>query len=356
MSALSDLAEQVREANRTQTPLVLRGGGSKDFVGRSPHGEVLDLRGHAGIVAYEPTELVVTARCGTTLSHLQAELAARGQWLAFEPPSFGEHATVGGMVAAGLAGPARAAAGAVRDFVLGVRMMDAQGEVLEFGGQVMKNVAGFDLSRLQAGAMGILGPILDVSLKVLPLPQASVTMQFVLGQAEALSQVNRWSARPLPISASLWHDGCLSLRLSGAAGAVAAAVASLGGDRLDTAAAAALWLGVREQRHRFFQAEAPLWRLSVPSTAPVFDLAGDTIFEWGGAQRWWHSAPGDDATERVRALAQTVGGHATLFRGGDRAGSVFQPLSPATRTLHERLKDTLDPARIFNRGRMYADF
>ena len=220
----------------------------------------------------------------------------------------------------------------------------------------MKNVAGFDLSRLQAGAMGILGPILDVSLKVLPLPQASVTMQFVLGQAEALSQVNRWSARPLPISASLWHDGCLSLRLSGAAGAVAAAVASLGGDRLDTAAAAALWLGVREQRHRFFQAEAPLWRLSVPSTAPVFDLAGDTIFEWGGAQRWWHSAPGDDATERVRALAQTVGGHATLFRGGDRAGSVFQPLSPATRTLHERLKDTLDPARIFNRGRMYADF
>jgi glycolate oxidase FAD binding subunit len=356
MATLSRLAEQVRAATQTKSPLVLRGGGTKDFLGRRPEGDLLDLRVHAGIVAYEPTELVITARCGTPLEHLQAELAAHGQWLAFEPPAFGPAATVGGMVAAGLAGPGRVAFGAVRDFVLGVRMMNAQGEVLEFGGQVMKNVAGFDLSRLQAGALGILGPMLDVSLKVLPQPQARVTVQFALGEAEALAAVNAWSARALPISASAWHAGCLSLRLAGAARAVESSVAVLGGERLEPAAADALWRALREQQHGFFEGDAPLWRLSVPSTAPVIDLRGDTLFEWGGAQRWWRTAPEDDASERVRAAVSLVGGHATLFRGGDRTGGRFQPLTPAIAALHQRLKDTLDPARIFNRGRMYAEF
>ena len=355
MTVLSRLAEQVREATHARSPLVLRGGGTKDFLGRRPEGTLLDLRPHAGIVAYEPTELVVTARCGTSLAQLQAELAAQGQWLAFEPPSFGSEATVGGMVAAGLAGPGRAAFGAVRDFVLGVRMMDAQGEVLEFGGQVMKNVAGFDLSRLQAGALGILGPILDVSLKVLPRPQARVTVQFALAEAEALAAVNAWAARALPISASVWHAGCLSLRLAGAARAVDSAVAMLGGERLAPDAADAFWIALREQTHAFFEGDGPLWRLSVPSTAPVIDLHGHTLIEWGGAQRWWRAAPDEDATDPVRAAATRAGGHATLFRGGDRAGSRFQPLTPAVAALHQRLKDTIDPARIFNRGRMYAE-
>jgi glycolate oxidase FAD binding subunit len=362
-AVLARLAGQIRAASASGVPLRLRGGGSKDFLGRTPVGEVLALGEYRGIVAYEPTELVVTARCGTSLDELHAVLADRGQWLAFEPPSFGPGATVGGMVAAGLSGPSRAQAGAVRDFVLGVRVMDAQGERLDFGGQVMKNVAGFDVSRLHAGALGVLGPLLEVSLKVLPRPAASATLEFEQAQTEALHTLNNWLARPLPITASAWQAGRLRVRLAGAARAVESAVAVLGGERLADAGASLFWQSLREQTHAFFVGAAPLWRLSVPATAAVLDLPGEQLVEWGGAQRWWREpldpglgqAASAEVEHRVRSLARAAGGHATRFRGGDRSGTVFEPLSPPIARLHRRLKDTIDPAGIFNRGRLYAE-
>lgn len=350
-----DWAERVRAAAAANTPLCLRGGGSKDFYGRAPAGETFDLRANAGVVAYEPTELVVTVRGGTPLVELEATLAAQGQYLAFEPPHFGTGATVGGCVATGLAGPRRATAGAVRDFVLGVKVLDGRGEVMRFGGQVMKNVAGYDVSRLVAGSLGTLGIVLEVSLKVLPRPVAEATLRFGLDEATAIRRVNEWGGQPLPVSASLWQDGVLHLRLSGAEAAVQAAIAHLGGERLADADAGALWAATREQTAPAFVlgADETLWRLSLPSTAPALGLPGRQVIEWGGAQRWLE---GSADAGSVRARAAALGGHATAFRGGDRAGEVFQPLSAALATIHRRLKHAFDPAGIFNPGRLYPEF
>jgi glycolate oxidase FAD binding subunit len=329
-------------------PLRIRGGGSKDFYGQDLAGEVLDTRSHAGIVDYEPTELVVTAKCGTPLAELEAALAERKQFLAFEAPAFGD-ATIGGVVAAGLSGPRRAAVGAVRDFVLGVKVIDGEGRLLNFGGQVMKNVAGYDVSRLMAGSLGTLGLIVEVSLKVLPLPVAERTLRFDLPEGKALELMNDWAGKPLPLSASCWHDGTLSVRLSGASAAVDAATAALGGDVVADGDAARLWAELREQRHAFFAPDAPLWRLSLPSVAPAVALPGPTLIEWGGAQRWLR---GDDAAA-MRAAATKLGGHATLFRGGDKTAGVFQPLEPVAARLHRELKRAFDPHGVFGPGRMY---
>jgi glycolate oxidase FAD binding subunit len=331
-------------------PLRLRGGGSKDFYGQALSGALLDTRPYRGIVAYEPTELVVTARCGTPLAEIEAVLAARGQMLAFEPPHFGA-ATIGGCVAAALSGPRRASVGAVRDFVLGVKLMDGCGRILNFGGQVMKNVAGYDVSRLLTGSLGTLGILFEVSLKVLPRPVAETTLRLAASQGEALTLMNRWAGQPLPISATCWYEQALTLRLSGAAAAVRAAAARLGGEIVDDAAN--FWADLREQRHRFFAGEAPLWRLSLPSTTAAVDLPGAPLVEWGGAQRWWRG-PLDAVA--VRAAAAKAGGHATLFRGGDKAAAgVFQPLAPAVLTLHHRLKRAFDPDGIFSAERLYAE-
>jgi len=331
-------------------PLRLRGGGTKDWYGQARQGEVLDTRAYSGIVDYEPTELVITARCGTPLSEIEAALDANNQMLAWEPPRFDGISTVGGMVAAGLSGPARAAAGAVRDFVLGAVLMDAQGQVLHFGGQVMKNVAGYDISRLLAGSLGTLGLILQVSLKVLPKPVATSTRVFEIHEEGALRLLNQWGGQPLPITASVWHQQALTIRLAGAQAAVDAAVRKLGGAEVSNGAD--VWADLREQRHAFFDGDAPLWRLSVPSVTPPLDLPGAQLIEWGGAQRWWRGAEGVDAAA-IRALAAGVGGHATLYRGGDKAVGVFHPLQPAVETIHRRLKAQFDPAGIFNPGRMY---
>jgi glycolate oxidase FAD binding subunit len=341
------MLEQFRERILEQKPLRIRGGGSKDFYGQEPRGDILETRGHSGIVEYEPTELVITAKCGTPLAEVQGALAEKRQFLAFEPPAFGD-ATIGGVVAAGLSGPRRAAVGAVRDFVLGVKLLDGEGRLLAFGGQVMKNVAGYDVSRLMAGSFGTLGLIAEVSLKVLPLPVAERTLRFELPQDEALKRMNRWAGQPLPVSASCWHDGALMLRLSGARAAVDAATATLGGE---TADGAAFWDELREQRHEFFSSEASLWRLSLPSVAPAIALPGPTLIEWGGAQRWLR---GGEAGA-VRAAAANVGGHAVLFRGGDKTGGVFQPLDPVTARLHRELKRAFDPHGVFNPGRLYPD-
>lgn len=352
MTALiKDWTSRIYDAAETGATLSLRGGGSKCFYGGPESGEILDVSGYRGIVAYEPTELVVTARAGTPLVELEAALAEKGQWLAFEPPHFTAGATVGGMLASGLSGPRRQAVGAVRDFVLGVKVLTGKGELLSFGGQVMKNVAGYDVPRLMAGSMGTLGLLLEVSLKVLPLPVAEKTLRFSLTESDALQRVNQWAGQPLPISASAWHDGVLSLRLSGAAAAVSAAEKTLGGDHLDDAAA--YWASLREQTHGFFTGDAPLWRLSVASTAPALDL-GSTLIEWGGAQRWLRS--GD--AQSVRTTAEKAGGHATLFRADDvlkNASGVFHPLSAPLARIHRNLKNAFDPQGVFNPGRMYPD-
>lgn len=344
--------ERIRAAAQTRTPLRLRGGGSKDFYGRESAGEVFDTREYAGIIAYEPTELVVTVRAGTPLAELEAALAEKGQWLAFEPPRFGEHATVGGMVASGLSGPRRMAVGALRDFVLGMKVIDGRGELLSFGGQVMKNVAGYDVSRLMAGSLGTLGVIVEVSLKVLPCPVAEATLTLECDEKQALSKMNEWGAEPLPVSATAWHDGVLRVRLSGARAAVEAACARLGGQLLDEAAAGAYWQGVREHQDAFFSGDAPLWRVALPTTAAPLALDGAQCIEWGGGQRWLRSSA---PTDEIRTRAQTLGGHATQFRGGERSGEVFQTPAAPLMQMHRRLKSAFDPAGILNPGRMYAE-
>jgi glycolate oxidase FAD binding subunit len=349
---MQNLVEHFQERVRNGRPLRIRGGGTKDWYGQRFDGDVLDTRDYTGIVDYEPTELVITARCGTPLADIETALAERGQMLAFEPPHFGTGATLGGAIAAGLSGPRRATSGAVRDFVLGCRLLDGNGDVLSFGGRVMKNVAGYDVSRLLAGSLGTLGLLLDVSVKVLPRAPREATLVFDgVAEIDAIRRLNEWAGRPLPISASCWHDGVLMVRLSGANAAVDAAIRSLGGDVMPDCAG--FWAGVREQHHAFFDGDMPLWRLSVPSTVGAIVLGSPQLIEWGGAQRWLR-APGDAATaERIRATVRAAGGHAALFRGGDKSVGVFQPLAPPIARIHERLKAGFDPAGIFNSGRMY---
>ena len=363
-SALQLIIDQVQAAAASGTPLRIRGGGSKDFYGQTLQGEVLDVTPLAGITSYEPTELVVTARAGTPLAELEAVLAERGQCLPFEPPHFGRGATVGGMVAAGLSGPARASVGAVRDYVLGVTLLNGKGELLTFGGQVMKNVAGYDVSRLMAGAMGTLGLLTEISLKVLPVAPAEATLKFGMSQSEALAKLNSWGGQPLPLNASCWVNDAgaptLYLRLRGAVAAVEAACKTLGGERQDNAATAPDWTLCRDQQLPWFleRGEQDLWRLSVPQTAPVLDLPEPPLVEWHGAQRWVRAAAGE--AQRLRAAAAAVGGSATLFIADgahvERAEGRFDPLKPPLDRIHRQLKKEFDPAGIFNRGRLYPDF
>jgi len=353
--AVTALREAVCEAAAKRAPLRIRAGGTKDFYGNVTAGAVLDPRGYSGVTAYEPSELVITARAGTPLTELESTLAERGQMLAFEPPHFGSTATLGGCIAAGLAGPRRTAYGpcygGVRDFVLGARMMDGRGEVLTFGGSVMKNVAGYDLARLLVGSLGVLGIILDVSVKVLPRPVAQLTLRFEMDQQASLDQLNAWAGQPLPLSASVWHDDVLSVRLSGSRAAVTDARSRLGGEVMEASGADAFWRDVREQTHPFFAGAQPLWRVSVPSTLPALELHGTQLIEWGGALRWLRTS---QTAEDVRAAAQQGGGHATLFRG-EPTGEVFTPLPASLMTVHKRLKAHFDPAGIFNPGRLYRE-
>jgi glycolate oxidase FAD binding subunit len=365
--ALDPIIERIRDASADATPLAIHGGGTKDFYGEPCEGEPLDTRPLAGITSYEPSELVVTVRAGTPLAELEAVLAERGQCLPFEPPRFGTGGTVGGMVAAGLAGPARASVGSVRDYVLGAQMVNGRGELLNFGGTVMKNVAGYDVSRVLAGSLGVLGLVTEVSLKVLPLAPAEATLRFACPQADALRLLNGWGGQPLPVNASRWSDdgdgGTLWLRLRGATAAVEAACRRLGGERVEAGRAQTDWQACRDQTLPWFAArgDACLWRLSVPQTAPVLALAGTPLVEWHGAQRWY-LAPAD-AAQALREAARAAGGHATLFiaphadgaGATGRSGLRFDALTPPLAAVHRALKREFDPAGIFNRGRLYLD-
>ena len=366
---LSQLQERVRAALTSHSPLRIRGSGSKDFYGVRLGGDVLDMRSYSGIVSYEPSELVVTARAGTPLRALEQLLAEHGQCLAFEPPHFGAEATVGGMVAAGLSGPARVAVGAVRDYVLGLHMINGNAEYLQFGGQVMKNVAGYDVSRLMAGAWGTLGVLTEVSLKVLPMQPAQATLYFECSQQQAIDKLADWRAQPLPINASLWQSangsadkGHLMVRLRGAMAAVQTALDVLGGQMLDHGQAEAAWLACREQQLPWFTDMAPehaLWRLSVPDTThvlPCTETATSALVEWGGALRWVQ-APIQHA-KAIQTLAASLGGSAVCFRPGasvqwasaDDFG--FTPASAALWRVQQRVKQAFDPKGIFNPGRL----
>lgn len=346
------MIETFKARIREGKPLCIRGAGGKDFYGNAPQGEVLDTRAYRGIVAYEPTELFVTAKCGTPLAEIEAALAEKGQCLPFEPPRFSGESTIGGVVASGLSGPRRVSAGALRDFVLGVKLLDAAARELNFGGQVMKNVAGYDVSRVIAGSLGTLGLITEVSLKVLPKPVADASLRFEINQSDALFRLNEWAGRPLPIVASAWQDGVLTIRLAGARAAVEAAKQKVGAGE---AADAVFWEALRDQTAGFFNIET-LWRLSVPSTAPELKLPGEQLIEWGGALRWLRS---DASAETVRAAAAAVGGSATLYRASTafkvQAGA-FSPLPAPLMALHKNLKAAFDLQGIFNPGRMYPDF
>ncbi|HNO76328.1 MAG TPA: glycolate oxidase subunit GlcE [Nitrosomonas mobilis] len=354
-SILESFADALRQAMEKSQPLYIRGGGSKYFYG-NPLAEKtipLDVAGYQGIVDYEPSELAITARAGTSLQELENILAQQGQMLAFEPPHFGKPATLGGSIASGLSGPRRAYAGAVRDFILGVRLLDGQGREMSFGGRVMKNVAGYDVSRLMAGSMGTLGILLEASLKVLPRPEMERTLCFATTMERALEWMRSYATRPLPVSATCFSDGRLYVRLSGMEAAVVAAQKQMGGDVEENGET--FWESIRHHTHTFFHGRPILWRLSVKPTTAHLPLPGEQLIEWGGALRWFAPAEAVAANE-VRRLATAAGGHATLFYG-DRDGIlVFQPLSPVLLRIHQRLKQQFDPAGILNPYRMYPEF
>ncbi len=343
------LQEQIILAQARSTALAIVGSASKDFLGRRSRGQVLSVAGHCGIVSYDPTELVITARAGTPLRELQAALAEKGQMLPFDPPCYAAGGTFGGMIAAGLSGPRRPFAGSLRDAVLGLRCLDGQGRLLSFGGQVVKNVAGFDLSRLLSGSMGTLAVILEASLRVVPCAATEITLLQSCDQAAALTKMQRLACAALPLSAMAWQQGQLMVRLSGNQEAVSTVREEIGAVLMADDAAKAFWSGLRDQRLPFFSSSQPLWRLSLPAAAAPFD--GDLIIDWGGAQRWLKSAA---TAADIRQLSRNMGGSADCFRGGDRDGEVYQPLAPALMALQQRIKQVFDPQGLFNRGRLYA--
>lgn len=345
------LQATILAAAGAQTPLSIRGGNSKQFYGRACSGEPLSIAEHQGIVTYEPSELVITARAGTPLATIEATLAEQGQCLAFEPPHFGEHATWGGCIACGLSGPARPYQGAVRDFVLGVRCLNGKGELLRFGGQVMKNVAGYDISRLMVGALGTLGVLLEISCKVLPKAAEEVTLVMNTTLEQALEHMQYWGNQNIPLTASCFEgDRLLLLRLAGSH--IQSEMAKIPAEKMHDGPQ--FWTDLREHKLAFFAGESPpLWRLSLPIGTPHLALEGSWLIEWGGALRWLRS---DLPAQIIRQHVAQAGGHATLFRGGDRHSAVFHPLPAALDKLHQRLKMQFDPQAILNPQRLAVDW
>jgi glycolate oxidase FAD binding subunit len=344
------LQNQVQQAIDNKSHLVIQGGNSKAFYGNPVDGEVLSLQGHSGILDYDPAELVITARAGTSLKELEQTLADNKQMLAFEPPCFGDNATIGGSIACGFSGPRRPFSGAARDFMLGCKTINGNAEVLSFGGQVMKNVAGYDVSRLMTGALGTLGVLLEVSLKVLPVPEKELTLFKEKNPEEALILMNRLAGQAVPLSGAVFYDGHVYLRLSGTEQAVNQAAKTLGGDTLSDTSS--FWSSINEHTHRFFQTDKPLWRLSVSSSSALLGIEDDILFDWGGAQRWFYSEASNDT---IRELAAQQVGHAACFRNARPGTEIFQPLTGKLSELHLNLKAAFDPRGIFNYQKMYPD-
>ncbi len=344
-----DLQQQVSAAIADDNKLLVKAGGSKEFYGRASSGEAISITGHSGIINYQPKELVLTVRAGTPLLELEQILAEQGQFLPFEPPRFADTGTIGGAVACGLSGPGRAYLGSVRDFVLGMRLLNGLGQVLHFGGEVMKNVAGYDVSRMVTGSLGTLGIVLETSFKVLPIPAKEKTVVLEYTPQQALERMNRLPMLKVPVSASFYDGERLHIRLSGTESAVTGSCQQLGGEVI---ARSDVWSQVRDHKHEWFQEDLPLWRLSLPATAPWQEFDGPQCAEWGGALRWVYSA---QPSATMHELANKLGGHATLFRGGDRDGDVFHPLREPVLQMHRNMKQAFDPHALFNPGKMYQD-
>ncbi len=344
------LAEAVCKASSSGEVLRIRGSGSKFFYGRPILGSILDVSNHRGIISYEPSELVVTVRSGTTLKELEDTLQQAGQMLAFEPPWFGSQATIGGTIACGLSGPRRPFAGAARDFVLGVKIMHKDGEVLSFGGQVIKNVAGYDLSRLMTGALGTLGVLLEISLKVLPVPEVEQTLQRRLGLADALAEMSRLCSLPVPLSAASYSAGLLRIRLSGSSSGINSVISNFKADYHQSDNN--YWQLLREHELDFFKRADALWRISLPMDTREFDIAGDWLVDWGGGLRWGYSPL---SFAQVQSSVAGLGGHASIFRADEKVIQRFTELKSPLSKFHARLKDKFDPSRIFNPGIMYPD-
>jgi glycolate oxidase FAD binding subunit len=342
------LQQQVQDAVSHHTPLNIIGNNTKSFLGHAAHGAPLSVAEHRGIVEYDPRELVLTARTGTPLAEIESALAEAGQMLTFEPPHFGERATLGGTIACGLSGPRRPYAGAARDAVLGCKLINGRGELLRFGGQVMKNVAGYDVSRLMVGAYGTLGVLLEISLKVLPRPAASLTLMHECPQAEAIQRMSHLLSQPLPVDGASYHAGHCYIRLAGSEQAVKHAQTQLGGEVLEKCTP--FWHSLREQQLPFFHSKKSLYRVMVKPATPPIAIAGDWLIDWGGAQRWLVS---DEPLESIRAQVKKLGGHVSLFRGNNAPKDIFTPLPVALFNIHRRLKESFDPYDIFNRERMY---
>ncbi len=348
--SISELLQtQVRLAADERRPLTIVGGKSKQFLGRASTGEELSVSKHCGIVAYDPRELVVTARVGTPLKELEQALADAGQMLPFEPPHFSDHTTLGGAIASGLSGPRRPYAGSARDFVLGCKLINGKGEIVQFGGQVMKNVAGYDVSRLMAGAYGTLGVLLEISLKVLPIPTHSVTLMHECSRADAIAYMSSLLTQPLPVDAACYYKNQCYLRISGGEQSVSDALTHLKGEQLNPRSH--FWQRLRDHGLSFFDGDTPLWRIAVKPNTPALDLDGEWLLDWGGAQRWLKS---NEAAETIRKRVTAHSGHATLFRHGDRHSEIFHPLPAPMLALQQRIKSSFDPHNIFNPGKMYA--
>lgn len=352
---IEQLQHQVQQARQHQTPLVITGAGSKSFYGNPSEGETLAMADYRGIVEYEPKELVVTVKAGTPLKDLQQALAEQGQMLPFEPPLFADNATIGGALACGFSGPRRPFAGSARDFVLGCKVLTGKGEVIEFGGRVIKNVAGYDVSRLMVGAMGTLGVLLEVSLKVLPIPEQEITLASPAHVNEALDIMNARAGQPLPISGAVYDGEAVVMRLSSTEHGIKEARKKISGDVLKQGPQ--FWQDINEQQHFFFNDDMPLWRLSLAPATLHLGLPGSWLFDWGGALRWLKT---DVTPHDVRDAVEAEGGHATLFRNREywlsqEAFPVFHPLPPSLMAIHHKLKAAFDPEKILNRHRMYKD-
>ena len=345
------IVETVKAAALNQAPLNIIGGNSKSFYGRIPQGQALSTSEHSGVVSYEPTELVITARAGTKITALQSLLAENNQMLGFEPTLCNADSTLGGVVAAGLAGCSRAYAGSIRDFILGVRMVNGHAQLLNFGGQVMKNVAGFDHSRLMAGSLGTLGVLMEISLRVLPLPKFVTTVKLAHADPNvAIDFMNKLSGQPYPISAAAWFAGQTYIRLSGTEQGVKSAVNHINSGADDQADE--FWAQINSHQLSILSEQAVLYRISVPAACPNYFGSANQLIDWGGAQRWL--ADVSDVTE-LRNQLESKGATLTVFRGGNRDADVFDQLDSVSMKLHQNIKQAFDPKRIFNPGRMYKN-
>ena len=349
MTELAQMLEQVSDAVSGSTPLSIVGGNSKRGIGREQIGKPISVSEYSGIVDYQPTELVVTVRAGTQMAELREVLAEKNQMLACETPEFDGVATVGGAVACAQSGPSRPWSGSIRDQVLGVRLINGKAEHLRFGGQVMKNVAGYDVSRLQVGAMGAFGILTEVSLKVLPRPESSKTIRRHLDAATAIGVMNEISMTPLPLTGACWHDGDLYLRLAGQVSVIDTLVADLEGDVV--ADDEEFWIALREQSLPIFDGTGDLWRFSVRANSAHPKPDGDWLIDWGGARRW---LSGTYQCDELEQIAQQSGGEVTQVRGGDRSAEILPALPAPHRVMLQRLKSAFDPGAVFNRGRLYS--